>query len=295
MGQLYAALQYSPLLVALFDAHDRLRFANAAFCQAYAVRPEEVLSWAELMRRNHHQHVGALIQTHDFEAWLISARSRRGKQQHRAFEADLRDGRWIWMTETVQPDGSMLCIATDMTELKVSERELRQARDLAQRAASTDPLTSISNRSSIMLQFSQLLDRAAAAPVPLAVVIIDLDHFKQINDSLGHPAGDRVIIDFVQRIQSMLRPHDSFGRLGGEEFLLLLQGREQIEVELVLHAMLAAVQASRPLAEMPAFGYTCSAGMTMLQEGDDLPQVYARADIALYRAKANGRNSLQSL
>ncbi|WP_233170346.1 sensor domain-containing diguanylate cyclase [Aquitalea sp. ASV15] len=291
-GELQAALHDSPVLLALFDRHDRLRYANAAFCQAYDVAPHETLSWSELMRRNYQRCIGALIYTHDFEAWLVSARSRRGKQVYRAFEADLTDGRWIWMTEAMQPDGSMLCVATDMSELKVSERELRQARDLAQRAAQTDPLTSICNRSAIMQQFARLLARAAASGLPLAVAIIDLDHFKQINDRLGHPAGDRVIIDFVQRIQPMLRPHDGFGRLGGEEFLLLLPGYSQSEAELSLHAMLAAVAASRPLPELPGFGYSCSAGLAMWRAGDDLAQLYARADVALYQAKASGRNTL---
>ncbi len=291
-SKLQAALHESPVLLALFDRHDRLRYANAAFCQAYDVAPDETLSWSELMRRNYQRCIGALIYTHDFEAWLVSARSRRGKQPYRAFEADLTDGRWIWMTEAMQPDGSMVCVATDMSELKVSERELRQARDMAQRAAQTDPLTSISNRSCIMQLFEQLLGRAEATGMPLAVAIIDLDHFKQINDRLGHPAGDRVIIDFVQRIQPMLRPHDGFGRLGGEEFLLLLPGYSSSEAELSLRAMLAAVEASRPLPGQPDFGYTCSAGLALWRPGDDLAQVYARADIALYQAKATGRNTL---
>jgi diguanylate cyclase (GGDEF)-like protein len=293
-GLLQAALQDAPVLLALFDCNDRLRYANAAFCRAYDVAADEALSWSELMRRNFQRGMGALIATGDFEAWLLSARSRRGKQPYRAFEADLTDGRWIWMTETMQPDGSMLCVATDMSELKASERELRQARDMAQRAAQTDPLTSICNRAAIMQQFDQLLGRAQTAGVSLAVAIVDLDHFKQINDRLGHPTGDRVIIDFVRCIQPMLRPHDGFGRLGGEEFLLLLPGYSQAAAELALRTMLAVVEASRPLPESPAFGYTCSAGLTIWRPGDDLVQVYARADIALYQAKASGRNTLCS-
>lgn len=291
-SKLQAALHLSPVLLALFDRHDRLLFANAAFCRAYDVAPDETLSWSELMQRNYERGAGALIQTHDFAAWLVSARSRRGKLPYRAFEADLTDGRWIWMTEAMQPDGSMLCLANDISELKVSERELRQARDKAQRAAQTDPLTSISNRAAIMQQFAQLLSRVEVTGGQLAVAMVDLDHFKLINDSLGHLAGDRVIIDFVQRIQPMLRPFDGFGRLGGEEFLLLLPGYSQSEAELSLRAMLAAVGASRPLAAQPGFAYTCSAGLTMWRHGDDLVQVYARADIALYQAKAAGRNTL---
>ena len=103
--QLLASQQDSPLLVALFDAGDQLRFANAAFRQSYGLGPDEQPTWAEMMLRSHAKGVGALINTNDITNWLVSARSRRGKLPFRAFEADLCDGRWVWMTETLRTDG----------------------------------------------------------------------------------------------------------------------------------------------------------------------------------------------
>ena len=157
--QLLASQQDTPLLVALFDAGDQLRFANAAFRQSYGLGPDEEPTWAEMLLRNYAEGVGALIETTDTASWLVSARSRRGKLPFRAFEADLCDGRWVWMTETLRTDGWMLCVASDITELRTSERVLRQARDVAVRAAQTDVLTGISNRAHILQLLEQSIEQ----------------------------------------------------------------------------------------------------------------------------------------
>ena len=136
----------SPLLIAVFDEEDRLRYANPAFRQALGLQPDEFMTWQDLMRLNHRQKVGTHIETKDFEAWLASARSRRGKRPYRAFEADRTDGRWNLMTESLSPDGWMLCVAVDITDLRADERSLRADRDGAWRAARTDALTGVSNR-----------------------------------------------------------------------------------------------------------------------------------------------------
>ncbi len=288
--RLYGLQQDSPLLISLFDNHDRLRYANTAFCECYQVHPHERISWSQMMLRNFRQQRGALIRTDDIDAWLASARSRRGKQPFRAFEADVTDGRWIWMTETVQPDGWMLCIGSDITNLRASERELRQARDLAERASLTDTLTGVSNRLHVMRQLETLLARPRRLQSPGALAILDLDHFKQINDRLGHLAGDKVLRDFALRVPPLLKPHDGFGRMGGEEFLLLLPDREQEETALTVQAMLAVTESARPLLDLPTFSYTCSAGVTLLRPDDNTSTVLSRADEALYLAKAGGRN-----
>jgi predicted signal transduction protein with EAL and GGDEF domain len=134
-----------------------------------------------MMQHCFEKQVGALIQTSDFSRWLTSARSRRGKVTYRAFEADLCDGRWIWVTETMQADGSMLCIASDITELKTSQRSLRLSRDVALRASLTDPLTGISNRMHIFEQLAQRIEQVTKITQQIGVVLIDLDEFKKIS------------------------------------------------------------------------------------------------------------------
>ena len=288
-----ALQQDSPLLIFLFDANDQLRYANAAFRESFALKPDEQPSWSELMAKSHAQRIGALIETANFPGWLSSARSRRGKLPYRAFEADMSDGRWMWITETMHPNGWMLCIGSDITELRVGTREVRRSRDLALRAAQTDALTGISNRAHIMLQLEQRLDQVRQRDQHCGVALIDLDHFKRINDSFGHAVGDCVLKDFSRIVQNALRHEDGFGRIGGEEFLLIFPRVDVAGLEHIITRILQIVRDSRALPESPDFSYTCSAGLGVLKADDSVGGVYRRIDEAMYAAKAAGRDRFQ--
>ena len=291
LQQLLSIQHDAPVCVALFDAADRLRYANPAFRGAYGLDAQEGPRWADVMRRCHATGVGALIETDDIEAWLTNASARRGKQPFRAFEADLCDGRWLWVTETVRADGWVLLVATDITALRSGERSLRQQRDRALRAAQTDALTSISNRAHVLQQLDEHLAALGAADAPpCGLVLMDLDNFKAVNDRFGHAAGDVVLRDFADTVQRGLRRSDGFGRLGGEEFMLLLPGSPAPAVQAVVERLLGQVGRRRPLAEAPEFGYSCSAGMYMLRPGDDARTACIHADRALYAAKSVGRD-----
>lgn len=248
------------------------------------------MTWAELLRDNHTHRRGVILSIDDFEPWLVAAQSRRGSVPFRAFESDLHDGRWVWMTETRQPDGAMLCIATDITQLKASEHALRHARDLAVAAANTDTLTGIGNRRYVLAQLGQLLESLPNTGDQLSVVMADLDHFKRINDELGHPAGDAILQDFAHRSRHALRATDVVGRVGGEEFMLLLPALSVEQAESVVARLHAEVRQARPLPSRPECGYTFSAGIADVRAADSLEQVFHRADQALYDAKAAGRN-----
>jgi diguanylate cyclase (GGDEF)-like protein len=244
------------------------------------------------MRRNTKAGCGTIIRAADFEMWLISAQSRRGKLPFRAFETDVVDGRWFWMTETVQRDGWMLCIASDITQMKTSERDLRQDRDFALRASQTDELTGISNRRFMMAALENMVHRPNTV-VSGCVCIIDLDFFKRINDSYGHHAGDQVLIDFARRVHPLVRRRDSFGRIGGEEFMLVLPDTALEQGKVIIDRILDIVRVARPIRTVPDFCYTCSAGLAELRPGDAAEQLYARADEALYLAKVSGRDRLK--
>ncbi|MEJ6006155.1 GGDEF domain-containing protein [Paucibacter sp. AS339] len=288
--QLMALHADSPQPTALFDQHDVLRFANEAFCQAFDTRPDGSTRWVDMMRANLAKQCGNVVSSSDHEAWLAAAASRRGKQAFRAFEADLRDGRWIWMSETTHANGWMLCSACDITALRADERTLRQERDKALRAAQTDPLTGISNRRHVMQQLEQHVAALSLSAMPLALAVLDLDHFKAINDRLGHDAGDAVIRDFSRLLQQSSRRGDGCGRVGGEEFMLVMSDVDQAQAQAILQRLQTLVSQSRPLPEHPEQGYTYSAGLAMARPGESLAQLCKRADLALYQAKDEGRN-----
>ncbi|MDT8999384.1 diguanylate cyclase [Paucibacter sp. APW11] len=290
LEQLHHLHEASPQMVALFDAQDRLRYANPAFMSAFHAEADGQTSWMSLMRANLAAGRGNIVRTADHQAWLAAAASRRGKLPFRAFEADLHDGRWIWMCETVDDRGWMLCVASDITHLRQDGRALRQERDLALRAAQTDALTGISNRAHVLHQLEQGLQRVREQGAQLAVVLLDLDHFKRINDSLGHEAGDQVIRDFARRLQQSSRRADGCGRYGGEEFMLLLCDVSAAEAQSIVERLLAQTRSARPLPQRPDFAYSSSAGLCMARPGDSIEQVCHRADMALYAAKAAGRD-----
>lgn len=292
--QAVSAIQHaSPLLVFLFDHDDRLQYANLAFQQLFALSPDATPTWAELMMHCHTNRVGALIETTDLSAWLASARSRRGKEPYRAFEADMCDGRWMWITETLRSDGWMLCVGSDITALKANSRALRQSRDMALRSAQTDSLTGISNRQHLTDQIEKQLELLRKRDQLCGIALIDLDEFKTINDRFGHLGGDSVLRHFARTVQSTLRHEDGFGRIGGEEFLLLLPRSDAGSMERVIGRITDILSTACALADQPGFRYTFSAGLSMLRPTDTMSSAYKRVDEAMYRAKADGRNAFR--
>ncbi|MGU3492713.1 GGDEF domain-containing protein [Xanthobacteraceae bacterium A53D] len=289
-SKLLAMYEQAPVLMAAYDALDHLRHANTAFRSAFFIDALETPTWADLMRRNARARQGTVIRAPDFEAWLVSTLSRRGKLPYRAFETDLHDGRWLWMTETVHEDGWMLCIASDITSLKAGQRQVRQDRDFAIKASHTDELTGIANRRFVTARTEEMLLRPAPDGGLGCLAVLDLDHFKLINDRYGHHVGDRILRDFAMRIHRLVGRVETFGRVGGEEFLLVLPGVRLEAAGQRLEEMLDAIRAARPIAEHPALGYTFSAGIAPGLPGDTADSLYARADEALYDAKIGGRN-----
>lgn len=245
------------------------------------------------MRLNHRLRSGVVVRNNDFEGWLLSAQSRRGKLPYRAFEMDMHDGRWFWMTETVQQDGWMLCVASDVTELRQGYRTLRQDRDLAVRASQTDELTGTANRRFVFAKLALQVERVAKGlETPFCLCTLDIDFFKQINDRFGHKCGDAVLRDFVGIAHSVIRRVDCFGRIGGEEFMLILPRSTVAEGREIVERLLQKVRLSRPLSEFPDFSYSCSAGLTVYRAPESTDDVFMRADQALYAAKDKGRDRL---
>ncbi|PDV84704.1 GGDEF domain-containing protein [Rhizobium sp. H4] len=280
-------------LIAVYDGDDRLQYANSAFRSAYFIEPDETPLWPDLMRRNFELNRGTVLRTDDFEAWLRSTQSRRGKIGYRAFETDLSDGRWLWMTEAVQQNGWMLCIASDITRLRAQGRTVRQDRDQAIKASYTDELTGVANRRFVMARVDDML-AAARGGASGCLAVFDIDNFKRINDRLGHHAGDLVLRDFAHRIHQNVRRNDCFGRVGGEEFLLVMPATGQEDAIAMIERMLTVIRFSRPLSDSPDFSYTCSAGIAACLPSDSVSDLYRRADEALYAAKMSGRDRVRA-
>lgn len=159
-----------------------------------------------------------------------------------------------------------------------------------------DPLTRIANRGSFDRALVQQIAAARRTGAPLAFAMVDVDHFKQINDTHGHQVGDRVLLCLAQKLANAVRPGDVVARYGGEEFGVLLAASTATEVEGQLRALLSDIAASTfaydVLGQEQRVRFTVSCGLTDLQPSDSESDLVARADEALYEAKRKGRNRL---
>lgn len=170
----------------------------------------------------------------------------------------------------------------------------RKAEERVHHLAHYDELTGLPNRSMFTQRLAHALVQARRNEQPLAVLFIDLDRFKNINDTLGHEAGDGVLREVAQRLQGCLREGDTVGRLGGDEFVVLIEELpEPVHVAAVAQKILAA--AVRPFfVGAQEFNITASIGIsTYPDDSADMPGLLKNADIAMYRAKEQGKNNYQ--
>lgn len=177
----------------------------------------------------------------------------------------------------------------DISQRKEMERELRQF-------ATTDHLTGVANRRHFLDGATQEFERARRYGGPLSVIMADIDHFKRINDSHGHQVGDRVIQAFATTLQSCLRACDRVGRLGGEEFAVILPETAAPEAAVVAERIRAQVETlAVPLPDGGTLAFTASFGCaTRAPQEGSVAATLARADAALYRSKHAGRNAVHA-
>jgi diguanylate cyclase (GGDEF)-like protein len=277
------------VIVALYDEYDVLRFANEAYERRFLRGKSLPIGFADVLRHGFHNGFGVIIGSGDIEQFLKDILPRRRTVPYRAFEVDTLEGEWIWMTETLH-GGWLLSIGSNITALKHNEHTLRQAHAQALQASKTDALTGIANRRSILEIAEGAVERHDPGRGHLSLAVIDIDHFKKINDTLGHDAGDEVLRHFAGYCSSSLRNGDRFGRLGGEEFLLLLPGASATIASSVLTRLRVGLSRNASMAAVP---YTFSAGIAEALAGEGLATVIKRADRALYAAKASGRDRVE--
>lgn len=181
---------------------------------------------------------------------------------------------------------------TDIHKRRIMEETILKHSSELEQLANTDSLTGINNRRSLIDKLVEELHRAERYNRPLSLLMVDIDHFKHVNDQYGHNAGDAVLIEFCRTIKSALRKNNSFGRIGGEEFAIILP-------ETTLENAIVVAELLRQKIENALIGIrdgltlqiTCSFGATVaLSVNDTISDIMRRADVALYQAKNCGRN-----
>jgi len=201
-------------------------------------------------------------------------------------------GRMFWARVSGQRlkfegDDVLLGTIIDITEQRRAQEDLREL-------ASLDPLTGLYNRRHVEGVLRRELDRAQRHERPLAVAMMDADHFKNINDTYGHPIGDEVLRAISDRCRRTLRSHDVLGRYGGEEFLIVFPETSIDDATVVAERLRAAVADNPIQAGDNALAVTVSIGLAAYAPGQDLEKLFQRADSALYAAKQDGRNLVRA-
>ena len=204
-----------------------------------------------------------------------------------------KTGKEYWVDISILPlrdtEGKVTHFASiqrDITEYKKLEQDL-------QILCRTDPLTTAANRRAFNEILSQEFSRFKRSQKEYALIMIDLDHFKSINDQHGHSVGDQVLIEVTERCKDNIRVHDILARLGGEEFCILLPYTETKQAQKVAERLRAKIEIKPIIVDGLRVKVTISVGISLVSTGDeDGHQAMERADQKLFQAKESGRNQI---
>ncbi|MDP9126564.1 MAG: diguanylate cyclase, partial [Pseudomonadota bacterium] len=282
--QLRAVTDNLPVLITYVDADETLRFMNGTFHDWLGIDLDKAIDrpLAEVVGAEHYaarrEHLRAALAGQRVEFEVMSQTLVGPRNLQTVYIPDLRE------------DGTargVFTLSTDVTALKNVEREL-------QWLARVDTLTGLANRR----QFDELLEQSLAryrrAKRPLALMYLDIDHFKTINDTHGHGAGDTVLKEFAARLQASLRETDVAARLSGDEFVVILDGLVASDEAIgVATKLLQAIRVTMAVGDQ-RLDVTASMGLAYLDGSVeiDAKALMLRADRALYRAKDGGRDAL---
>lgn len=180
----------------------------------------------------------------------------------------------------------------ELRSVNASQLELQKKNKNLRRKSLIDPLIGTWNRGAIMRILTIEAIRCDKAGLPLSLIVADLDYFKSINDTYGHPAGDAVLVKVASRLRSCIRPQEALGRYGGEEFLIVLPGSSHVTAMAVAERMRAAIATQPETVGNMTLNLTISAGVasTEVFPTATTEELISRADMALYAAKDAGRN-----
>lgn len=274
-----------PMRVAYVDADERYRFNNLAYERDFG-RPRDEL---------YGQTVRAVLGDAAYQAVEPHIRSAlRGEPV--TFQSEMASGDSYvcyeaqYIPQRAADDSTVLgfhAVVSDITRQKAEERRLTEL-------ARVDPLTGLINRAGFELRVAEAMKRARATGALMALMYLDIDRFKQINDRFGHNTGDALLRAFAGRLSQTLRSTDTVARLGGDEFTVIMEGLPRPEVASTVAAKMVQAMSTPFIIEQQAIDVTTSIGLAFYQgDATTVEALVQQADVMLYQAKSAGRNNVQ--
>lgn len=279
----------------VFDLDDKLIYCNSSLAQVFGQSQTNIhnQSFSQIVEYCYLYNEGLIINTDNIHNWLAHASNKRRKNKFRSFEIDLHDGRWFLATEQLMYDDFILFYATDITDKKKTELKLKKASEELFKLASIDSLTNINNRRYFLELAKAELIRTEPIGSTCSLLMLDLDNFKSLNDKYGHKGGDLALNFTASLIKDMLRPYDIFGRIGGEEFAILLPETPYVLALDIGEQIRQAIEDLTITFLTHNITFTASIGVTTSTVGQcSLEELMCQADQNLYRAKNQGRNAV---
>ena len=284
-ARLEAILDNAADAIITVDAGGVLVSANAATARLFGYPPQRLIGLS----------FGSLVPNGaqgGKDAGAELARLATAPPEDCVLEGRNAEGEAVPLSISVAPvlmgrEAFFVCILRDLTEQQRSQERIY-------RLAHHDPLTGLENRFALNVRLEQQLALARRHNEPAAVLFIDLDHFKKINDSLGHAAGDKLLVGAAERMKDLLREVDTLARLGGDEFIIVLAG--PLTPDSVTSVAVRVVESlSQPYQLNGATAHSgCSVGVALFpSDGEDAATLIRHADMAMYAAKREGRGNFQ--
>ncbi len=284
LRKLSMAVEQSPASVLITDAVGVIEYANPKFLQVTGYTADEVRG-----RNPRFLRTGYTSREEYQELWntILSGRVWQGE-----FHNLRKDGTSYWEFASISPITASSGIITHFVAVKEDITARKGYEERLLRQAHYDQLTGLPNRLLALDRLTQALARMRRENTLVAVLFIDLDQFKSVNDTLGHHAGDQLLRETARRLEGCVRDEDSVARFGGDEFIIMLTDlRSPLQSEVVIEKVLAALAEPFHLEGQEVFS-SASIGITVAPlDGSDPHVLMRNADVAMYQAKADGRST----
>jgi diguanylate cyclase (GGDEF)-like protein len=283
--RLNTTLANMPHGVCMFNANRELMLANDLYRTMYGLTPEQVQPGTALLEILQAR-VAAGTSPKNGDKYIAERLAEAGSQRMGYVVNELRDGRTFSISRQPMPGGGSVAIHQDITTQKKAEEKISQL-------AHYDALTSLANRARFLEYVGAATKDAWQHGKRFAVHLLDLDRFKEVNDSLGHATGDALLFEIASRLRGAVGPDDVVARLGGDEFTVLQAiGEAGVDDAIALAKKLLSVVSQPFDIDSHHLAIETSIGLSLAPDHGMLAnELLKRADLALYRAKSGGRNS----